>query len=130
RAVVGGGNREPGAREISRAVRAAPYLDRAAPRQVRQRRYGLRTHQGDVGTRRDQAAHLLLRHGTAADHDGAPAAQVEEHRVERGHCNLAYRLAPPLRTAERGMGGEDPHPVAEVSEPFPPEPLVAIALEQ
>src|SRR2546427_153535 len=43
-------------------------------------------HRGEGAARRDQATHLLLGRGAAADHHGAPAAQVEKHRIERGHC--------------------------------------------
>src|SRR5205807_2502656 len=85
RPIVGCGNREPGAREIAPAIGPAPYLDRAPPREVRQASQEIRAHNRHVGAGRHQATHLLLRHRAAADHHGAPAAQVEKDRVERAH---------------------------------------------
>src|SRR5205823_3850819 len=99
RAIVGPRDGEPRAREIARPIRAAPEIDPARHRELRQAGRGLGTHHGDMRTRREQAEHFLLGHRAAADHHGAAPTQVEKHRVERHELTgtEARRAAMPTR---------------------------------
>src|SRR5438477_10373517 len=99
RAIVGPRDGEPRAREIARTIRAAPEIDPARRRELRQAGRGLGTHHGDMRTGREQAEYLLLGHRAAADHDGAAPTQVEKHGVERHELTgtEARRAAMPTR---------------------------------
>ena len=99
RAIVGPRDGEPRAREIARPIGAAPEIDPARRRELRQAGRGLGTHHGDMRTGREQAEYLLLGHRAAADHDGAAPTQVEKHGVERHELTgtEARRAAMPTR---------------------------------
>src|SRR5207302_9884533 len=86
----GGDDEEPAA-QVGGGVDPPKPLDR----QAEELRHRLRRHDGHARAAIEQAAHLLERHGPAADDEHAAASQVEAgHVVAIRHTPTECRRAP------------------------------------
>src|SRR5437016_5389195 len=115
-AVVGGGERERGAREVTLGVRPRDMRDPPRGRQRRERRRERRTHHRDHGAGGEEALDLALGDRAAAEHDARPALQLDEERKQRhGYASTPAGSRPPAgsrSTAGTGLPASSARSVA------------------
>lgn len=80
--IVGGGDHEHVARDISSTVRSPSHDQLPAPDQPPQGPRDVRAHDGDAGAGGEQAARLARGHGPAPHDQHRTVAQAERDRIE------------------------------------------------
>src|SRR5207244_8345154 len=115
-AVVGGGERERGAREGAAGVRPRDMRDPARGRQRRERGRERGTHHRDHGAGGEEALDLALGDRAAAEDDARPALQLDEQRKQRhGYPSTPAGSRPPAgsrSTAGTGLPASSARSVA------------------